>query len=202
MCANLRIVVNMRIMVWVVLSTGTTNPRSRRRRLRLGRPRRLHGLGVVCPFCFTFTGLEKKLFIGRHWISHGLCGRFFVTYQARQCYCLDWPLFHKWVSHPLPILASEWALMWTVEKIQGSRVLGSLHFSSKPLVAGIWNRKIESTESLEESNGHSPRFKSLYFQNSIEFFSSEGERWPLVSDRQHCQLWLGMGECWFGSFWK
>ena len=158
---------------------------------------------AYCPFWLFFTGLEGKLGIGRHWMTHGFGGCFFVTYQAaRQCYCLDWPLFHKWVSHPLSMLASEWALMWAVEKILGSRVLGSLHFSSKPLVAGIWNRKIESAECLEDSDGHLPRFKSLYFQNSIEFFSSEGERWPLVSDRQHCQLWLGMGECWFGSFWK
>ena len=114
--ADLRIVVNMRLMVWVVLTTGTTNPRSRRRRLRLGRPRRLHGLGAVCPFCFTFTELEKKMSVGRHWISHGLCGCFLVTYQTRQSYCLDWPLFHKWVSHPLPMLASKWALMWALEK--------------------------------------------------------------------------------------
>ena len=64
--ADLRIVVNMRLMVWVVLSTGSTNPRSRRRRLRLGRPRRLHGWFGFCLLSFLAIFHRARGKIG-HW---------------------------------------------------------------------------------------------------------------------------------------
>ena len=66
MCADLRIVVNMRLMVRVVLTTGTTNPRSRRRRLRLGRPRRLHVWFGFCLLSFLAIFHRARGKIG-HW---------------------------------------------------------------------------------------------------------------------------------------